>query len=122
MSLHNSGNMPVSIETYMSELNLDVPDLLRGTRKIPTSSHQGSCCFAALAKHVPFQEKTPQQLRLDFQKYVISKGVKTLYSDVIFTLEIVSHSLGKLIIQSMIQWEVFVHSEYYNSFWISEVE
>ena len=84
--LSGSVRHKISNICYLGEVNLDVPDLLKGTKKIPTSGDQGNCSFAALAKQVSFQDRTPQQLWLEFQKYIIN-------SDLIFPLEIMSHSL-----------------------------
>ena len=92
LSLHNSGNVPISIKTYMTELGLEVPHLLEGTHKMPTSSNNGSCCFAALAQNTTFKGKSTQELRIEFQRYVISKGVKKLYTDLSFPHEVIPKS------------------------------
>ena len=63
-----------------------------------------------------------QKLRLDFQRYVISNGTKTLYADLMFPHEIISHNLGKLVFHHLSQWELFVNSDYFNSFWVTEIE
>ena len=50
VSMTNSHNHPIKIESFLRDLDLVTPESLRGTFKLHTPAQGGDCFFACLAR------------------------------------------------------------------------
>ena len=88
VSVTNSHNHPIKIESFLRDLNLGTPESLRGTFKLHTPAQGGDCFFASLARQPPFlRNKTATQLRMALRDFILDTGVK--------------ENIGKHLIQNM---------------------
>ena len=112
VSVTNSHNHPIKIESFLRDLDLVTPESLRGMFKLHTPAQGGDCFFASLAQQPPFlKNKTATQLRMALRDFILDTGVKVIYRNAHFPMDVVSQDVGKITLAGIEQMETFVQSE-----------